>query len=382
MTAKRVFKGLLLSLCLTLAPAALADEQAEYEAKLKELKQTIAELKSQINATKTSRDKLKQKLQSSEVSISDLSKKIERLKEELASQKKQLSRLHNERAELRQKKRQQQRHIVQHLSSAYRIGRQGNIKLLLNQQQPAELGRQMQYYNYVIDARREKLDQYRQVLIDLTKLEPKIAAKASAIERQKLNLESEHKQLLSRQSERKRTLADLNRTLADKDASLQEKAGDQRRLKKLLDEVTQALANIKLPKSGVAFNKRKGKLKWPTSGRIKHRYGSPRARGKLRWQGVFIRANNGRAVKAIHHGRVVFSDYLKGHGMLLIIDHGDGYMSLYAHNQTLLKETGDWVDGGDTIGRVGNTGGLSEPGLYFEIRHKGSPTNPARWCRA
>lgn len=382
MNTRQLLTTLSFMLCCVLGQYTQAQAADDYEEKLQQLQATIKQLKTEIDSVKGSRDQLQDQLQNSEVDISKLLKKIERIKEELASQKKQLSRLNLERAQLQRQKTQQQKHIAEHLNGAYRIGQQGNLKLLLNQQEPEQLSRQLTYYNYLIDARREKLHEYRQTLNELDAIEPKISAKTEAIQAQKSSLESEHTQLSSRQAERQRTLKSINQTLASKDAQLQEKAADQKRLQKLLDDVSQALANIKLPSSGVAFKKRKGKLKWPASGRIRHRFGSTRADGKLKWQGVFIRANDGRPVRAVHHGRVVFSDYLKGHGMLIIVDHGEGYMSLYAHNQTLLKETGDWVDSNDTIARVGNTGGLEEAGVYFEIRYKGNPTNPARWCRA
>ncbi|WP_299775967.1 peptidoglycan DD-metalloendopeptidase family protein [uncultured Pseudoteredinibacter sp.] len=369
--------------CLLWASAPMAQESAtEYENKLKQLRETIAELKREINSVKSSRNTLQNQLQGSEEDIAKLLKKIDRLKGELASQKKQLSRLNNERAQLQQQKRSQQKHIGEEINGAYRLGQQGNLRLLLNQQEPDKFSRQLRYYQYIVEARQAKLDEFRQTIARLDEIEPKILAQAEAISEQQSRLQTQHQALTSKQAERRRTLAALNKTLASKDAQLVSKAADQKRLQKLLDEVSQTLANIKLPSNGVAFKKRKGKLKWPSSGRIRHRYGSPRADGKLKWQGVFIRANDGRPVRAIHHGRVVFSDYLKGHGMLIIVDHGEGYMSLYAHNQTLLKDTGDWVDSNDVIAKVGNTGGLEESGVYFEIRYKGNPTNPARWCRA
>nr|WP_246341157.1 peptidoglycan DD-metalloendopeptidase family protein [Simiduia aestuariiviva] len=120
---------------------------------------------------------------------------------------------------------------------------------------------------------------------------------------------------------------------------------------------------------------------WPTKGTLKARFGSNRAGNSLRWQGVLIGAPEGREVKAIHQGRVVFSEYMRGQGMLIIIDHGDNYLSLYAHNQVLYKETGDWVASGDVIARVGASGGQQDPNLYFEIRHAGKPVDPAHWCR-
>ena len=130
-----------------------------------------------------------------------------------------------------------------------------------------------------------------------------------------------------------------------------------------------------------AFAGLRGKLKWPSRGRLANRYGSRRKEGKLKWQGVMIKAPEGTEVTAISHGRIAFSDWLRGFGLLTIIDHGDGYMSLYGGNQSLYKEVGDWVEAGDVIASVGNSGGHRETALYFEIRHNGKPTNPLKWCR-
>jgi len=356
-------------------------EEAQHQAKLKELQATIALLKTEINKVKNSRDQLQDKLQGSEVDIASLLKKIERLKGDLASGKKQLSRLHKERAQLQRSKQQQQQHIAQHINSAYRMGQQGKLKLLLNQEDPAKLDRQLQYQQFIVAARNKKVQAYRQTIGQLDQLAIDIKEKTSQLKTSKLRFQERHQQLRLRQDQRQQTLATINQTLRNKDQQLAKSGRDQARLKHLLDQLSQALANIKLPNKSINFRKRKGKLSWPAQGKIRHRYGSQRPRGGLKWQGVFIQANDGMPVKAVHHGRVVFSDYLKGHGMLMIIDHGNDYMSLYAHNQTLFKETGEWVDNGETIAQVGNTGGLAEAGLYFEIRHRGNPSNPAKWCR-
>ena len=129
------------------------------------------------------------------------------------------------------------------------------------------------------------------------------------------------------------------------------------------------------------FGKLKGKLPWPVVGKPSNRFGRYRNGTSLRWQGLTIPSTEGNRVEAIHSGRIVFADWLRGSGLLVIIDHGDGYMSLYAHNQSLLKEIGDWVNPGDTIATVGNSGGQQRSGLYFEIRHNGKPTDPKRWCK-
>ena len=156
---------------------------------------------------------------------------------------------------------------------------------------------------------------------------------------------------------------------------------DQRELEELLEAIEEALVNLAMPENYKPFSTAKGTMPWPISGRASHRFGKSRNEGKMRWQGVTIPANAGTTVAAIHHGRVVYADWLRGSGLLIIIDHGEGYMSLYAHNQSLLREVGEWVSAGTNISTVGSTGGLEKSALYFEVRVKGKPTNPASWCR-
>lgn len=129
------------------------------------------------------------------------------------------------------------------------------------------------------------------------------------------------------------------------------------------------------------FSKQRGKLYWPAKGKVKNLYDHWRSVGKVKWQGNIIKAKEGAPVHTISNGRIAYSDWLRGYGLITIIDHGDGYMSLYGHNQTLLKEVGDWVENNEIIATVGSSGGLKSVGLYFEIRHNGKPSNPSRWCK-
>ena len=156
---------------------------------------------------------------------------------------------------------------------------------------------------------------------------------------------------------------------------------DRAELEQLLAAVEQTIANIDIPTDYKPFGSLKGQLPWPVSGKPSNRFGNRRNNTTMRWQGLAISASEGSRVEAIHYGRIVFADWLRGSGLLVIIDHGDGYMSLYAHNQTLLRDVGEWVSAETPISTVGDSGGLSKPALYFEIREKGKPVNPAHWFR-
>lgn len=374
----------LVALCLSFAAGPIAAQQSsddDYQAKLLELQHSIKLLQGEIKKVKGSRDTLQTDLQSSEVDIGALISKIQGLQGELASGKKQRLQLSRKRTELQTQSRAQQEAIGQYVNSAYRLGRQSQIKLLLNQQDPAELARTLKYYDYFIDARAEKIDAYLETISELNSLEPRILEKTESIKASQKSLQRRHQQLLGKQQARQQTLAKLNASIKSKDGQLKQKAQDRRRLEDLIKQVSEAIANLEIPGGDASFKQRRGKMQWPVKGSIANHFGTAKAGGKLQWDGVRIHAALGNQVQAIHHGRVVFSDYLRGHGLLLIVDHGKGYMSLYAHNQSLHKELGDWVASGETIATVGNTGGQSQAGLYFEIRHQGQPTNPARWCK-
>jgi septal ring factor EnvC (AmiA/AmiB activator) len=192
-------------------------------------------------------------------------------------------------------------------------------------------------------------------------------------------LDKRYQQLLAIKQQREKTLQKILASLKSGDSRLKKLINDRRELEKLIQSVEQAIINLKIPSEYQAFSKRQGKMPWPVKGRLQNRFGTHR-QGHLKWDGLMIKTSPGTIVKAIHHGRVVFADWLRGQGLLIILDHGDGYMSLYAHSEVLLKDLGDWVVAGEPIARAGNSGGLSESGLYFEIRKNGRPINPRRWC--
>ncbi len=371
--------------CVSLGPLSASAQQSsdeDYQAKLQQLQSAIEQLKGELSQVKSSRDALQNDLQNSEVDIGQLIKKIETLKGELASQKKQLMQLNHKQVELQTARKDQQEHIEQHINAAYRLGQQSQLKLLLNQEKPDTVARMGKYYEYFLDARADKIETYLDTIAELDAIKPKIEQRTKALEKNQASLRQRHQQLVGKQDQRTATLNKLSQSIQRKDDQLKKMAQDKQRLETLLREVSAAIANLELPEDGEPFRLRRGKMRMPTQGKLVKKFGNTKAIGKLKWEGVLIDAAAGSSVDAIHHGRVVFSDYLRGHGLLVIVDHGDGYLSLYAHNQSLLKETGDWVSNGETIARVGNTGGQARTGLYFEIRHQGKPTDPTKWCRS
>ena len=252
---------------------------------------------------------------------------------------------------------------------------------MLNQSSPDTLARALAYYRYFYQARSKYIDEYRDILSELDTLKPQIVSATKALENALQAEQLQQQELLLANTSRAQAVTNLLAGIKDKGGQLKQLQQDRAELSKLLEAIEQAVAELILPDNVRPFAAAKGSMPWPVSGRASHRFGKSRNAGKMRWQGVTIPAKAGTEVSAIHHGRVVYSDWLRGSGLLLILDHGDNYLSLYAHNQSLLREVGEWVTEGTAIGTVGSSGGQESSAVYFEIRHQGKPTNPAAWCR-
>ncbi|WP_226664480.1 murein hydrolase activator EnvC family protein [Microbulbifer aggregans] len=371
--------ALLSAFLFTPACFAQAGEE-EQQARLAEIKQRIETLQQELNQVKTERDQLLKDLEANEKDISELLQRVDKIKADMQSRGEKLQELKREEKQLEESRRSMQRRVEQEVAAAYRLGRQEQIKLLLNQQDPQHIARQLRYHDYFLKQRSAVIDDYVSTLSELETVSSGIQREQDTLARERNQLEDKRRALTSAQQARQRTLDKLATQLASKSGELDKLRGDRSRLQRLVDEVGRAIASLINPSDQTPFSKQRGRMQWPTQGRRANAFGQRRANG-ITWTGVTIRANEGKPVQAIHRGRVVFSDYLRGQGMLIILDHGDGYMSLYGHNQSLTRAIGEWVERGDTIAKVGNTGGLSHSGLYFEIRRNGKPQDPTAWCR-
>lgn len=287
-----------------------------------------------------------------------------------------LEQLDHERERLEVERRQQAEKIAEHLSSAYRLSGQDFFKLLLNQENPDDLDRMIRYHKYFTAARAETLKAYQITLTELETNAQQTSAREAALLEQQTKLDRELAQLKAKRGEREELLASLKSEVSGKTQERQRLTADRKRLEQLLAELTKRTV---APVVGGAFGQNKGRMPWPMSGKVANSFGAARAGGKLKWQGIFIAAPEGTAVKAIHRGRVAFADWLRGFGLVTIVDHGAGYMSLYAHADALYRKPGDWVDTGDSLATAGKSGGETRSGLYFEIRSKGEPSDPIPW---
>lgn len=368
---------LIASLLCSLSSFALAANEPS-AADLKRLKKDIAAAQQRISRSTGQSNKLQQELRKNETQLASIETSIASINRDTKKLQEQLTQLQSEEQHLSQLKLAQEKGIAEKITLSYRMGREQNIKLLLNQQDPSQFDRIRHYSDYLNRAHVEALNEYQSTLSAIEGNKAAVHANSEALLANKNKLTQQRQNLQSQYQQRNKTLAALKKEIQTDQQQVKKWQQEQKQLESLLQSVNDA---IKLPNDAVAFSSMKKKLPWPTSGKRLLRFGQKRASGDLRWEGISIQAPSGQAVKAIHHGRIVFADWFNGKGLLLIVDHGGGYMSLYAHNQTLLREAGDWVSSGETIATVGNSGGLSHSELYFEIRHQSKPLNPSAWLQ-
>lgn len=359
------------------------DQSAEDQTKrLESLRVHIKETeKARENAT-SEKQTLVEELKQNEIRISEIGNKINQLKLTLEEKNSTLSELKLQEREQRARLEQERTILARQIRSAYLVGRNDYLKLLLNQQDPARVSRVLAYYDYHNRSRSQIINTAMEKLQTLHELEQSIADET--IEIQSLhNEQQQRKQDYSRNREQRQTiLLKLDEFIDQKDQELAALHSEVKELSKLLKSLDQQRDDtVQFYEDIPPFKSMRGKMPWPIQGPFIQRFGSPKKGGDLKWNGVLIKAKTGTDVKAINNGKVVFADWFKNLGMLIIVDHGNDYMSLYAHNESLYKKQDDWVLAGETIASVGDSGGQSQPGLYFEIRQQGKPVNPGLWCK-
>ena len=418
-----MFRTLTLALLISLIGPVMADQRAETKQQLEQAEKDIAELKKLLKQIEQEKSGVQQELKKSETEMGDLEQQVKDLQQELEKGEGEVKRLNEEKKKLQNARLEQQRLIAIQARAAYQSGRQEYVKLLLNQQHPEKFARTLTYYDYLSQARLEQLSAFNETLRQLTNVERDITDQQNQLNEQKSALEGRREQLAELRKERQLALAKLNKDLRDQDRSLKSRQDEQAELANVLKTIEETLARqareareAELARQralaeqqrqlreqpagskpstsgplvsstggnfGGPFAKARGQLPWPVDGRLVARYGSARGGdSRTTWDGVLIGAPAGSQVRAVHGGRVVFADWLRGAGLLVILDHGNGFLSLYGHNQRLLKNAGDVVKAGESIATVGASGGQDTPALYFAIRQQGRPTDPAQWCRA
>lgn len=377
---RRLIACLLLVGSCQVAPA--ADGGGDNKQQLEHIRGRITSLNQELDSAKGQHADLNSELQELEQEVGRLARHLRVIAGSLKRQHARLDDLQQQRQAQEQKLDRHRHTLARQVRAAYAMGRQERLKILLNQQDPAIVSRVLVYYDYFNKARAERLQVIQSLLQRIGKIETEVGQEEQRLQELQTKELEQQARLDKVRLARKEVIASLSSQIHEKGKELEGLKKDERQLQSLMERLREE--RLAAPSEAAAehksFKALKGQLPWPSSGALVARFGMEK-RGGLKWDGVLISAPEGREVKAVHHGRVAFADWLRGFGLLLIIDHGDGYMSLYGHNQSLFKEAGDWVEQGEPIALVGNSGGRLDSGVYFGIRYQGRPVNPKLWCK-
>lgn len=376
-----------------LTPASGLAQTAQKQRELDELRGRIESLQRELEKSEESKAEAVDALRESERAISQTNRRLYNLADQRRALNTDLDRLERETRSLRLRIDSEQEDLAQLLYRQYVNGQPEVLRLILNRQDPNETARQFHYLGYVSRARADLIAGLRRDLEELDELgrrtqrkgaelrvlEAQEAADKRRLERDKEARRSVLQKVSSEISQQRKQISTLKRNEQRLAGLIERLARESARRKSRSTIASRALPDPKPTDS--AFGRLKGKLRLPVVGELTNRFGGPREDSGLSWKGLFITAPAGREVRAIAPGRVVYSDWLRGFGNLMIVDHGDGYMSLYGNNEALLKQVGEETRSGDTIAAVGNSGGNPDSGLYFELRYQGRPFDPLPWVK-
>jgi murein hydrolase activator len=350
------------------------------ESELQAVKSEIDRISKEVSGEQVERDRLTRELRSAEISVGKARENLESVRHERAERATRRATLASERREAQVNIAKGRVALAGQLRAAYLIGHEEPLKLLLNQKDPAQAGRMFVYYSYFGRARAEEIHAIESNVARLDEIDSALAAEDAKLAELEKQQRTELSQVEQARARRTVVLANLEAESHTRAQNLDKLRSQQAGLEKLLRQLREAME--KYPVEGNdAFAHLRGKLAWPVSGRVIARFGEARV-GGVKWDGVLVATERGAPVRAIYQGRVIYADWLPGLGLLTIVDHGDGYMSLYGHNERLYKAVGDRVSAGDPIASAGDSGGSAKPELYFEIRRGGKPVDPRPWFKA
>jgi septal ring factor EnvC (AmiA/AmiB activator) len=368
----------------TTPPAALAAKKptpAQKEAELKRVNARIEKVRKDVNADIEKRDKLSTQLRDAELAVQKARRALDDVRAQRLAVEAKLRELQKEEAGLEEDLAAERAALAGELRAAYVNGREEQLKLLLNQEDPATFGRMLRYYGYFGRARAETIAGIRDKLEHLALVRGKIATEHDRLAALEEDQERQVAALRSAQEGRTRTVAAIDREIKSQSSQLKRLQSQAQSLEKLIANLRKALENVPVAKQA-PFEPLRGKLPWPVQqGHVLARFGQPRAGGSMRWQGMLIGTDRGARVRAPFAGQVVYADWLPGMGLMVVLNHGGGYLSLYGHNEEVFRKVGDTVSAGEVIGAVGDTGGREEPALYFEVRRGRTPVDPEIWLR-
>ena len=363
---------------LAVVTPALAEQQVT-PGQIEDLKEEIADIDEWLADAEEDRSSLEQQLSGLEQEIGRLTRERRELRQQAREQQLRLTELGKEETELTRVLESQRDSLKKQIRAAWMEGDAPAVKVLLNEIDPDKVARTMTYYEYLSRDTIDRLEAFAANLRQLKETQKQVKAGRMRLAELEENVADRQQKLSSSKKEREQTLAALKTDISNRLSEREELEEDRKRLEKLLREVEEAIANIPTPNESDPFGSLKNKLPWPAEGKIVRNFGDSYASGKLKHNGLLINTAEEGDVKAVHYGRVVFANWLRGFGLITILDHGDGYMTLYGHSSSLFTSPGDWVEAGEAIAQAGRTGGTNDPAVYFEVRHNGNPDNPRRW---
>jgi len=376
---------------VTCANAADTANARQAQKELRELRERIGALKKKLSAAEETRSEATDALRESEQAISEANRELRRLGQQARDANARLGALRKSAAKTDAGLRAQQDLLARMLRQQYLQGEPEAFRLMLSRVDPNDMARQLHYLSQIAKARARLVSELRNDLKKLEGLQNDIAAEVQSIARITAGQSEQKKKLEAEKRSRATILAKISRDINAGKKQIRSLQGNETRLTRLVEQLARL---VRKPPSGrprvrnesipadsgnLAFADLRGLLALPVRGELGNRFGGPRSGGGPSWKGLFIAARQGEDVRAVAGGRVVYADWLRGFGNLLIIDHGDNYMTLYAYAEALLKQVGDKIRGGETVATVGNSGGRAESGLYFEMRHEGKPFDPLIW---
>lgn len=376
------YRNILLTSLLILGNTAYAEQDASYRQQIQQLAEKITSLGKTLDKKQQQRENEQVQLQKTEKQISKLLSKINQSETRVSQQKSRINKIQQQIENYNANKSQQTEQLSALLNSAYKVSKANYLKLLLNQENPYAVGRLNSYYKYFSQAQNEKIADIKMQLASLDDLKQQYQQQQEELADSQQQLLKQKKQLQTTRNRKKALLASLDKTINQTSQQIEKLETDRQRLSDLLGSFKKQPKSVPryVPTSG-SFADNKGKLPYPVNGNLKQKFGVYITANGLRSDGVFLQTDNKQSVRAVYRGKVLFADWFKGYGLMIIIDHGNNYMSLYGHNNKLYKKIGDIVETNEIISQTGTTGGLTNAGLYFEIRSNGSPVNPQLWCR-
>ena len=382
--------GLLISAEINVAAAQSADSQPapepatveEAKAEIERINQAISALEGMVISRSNERAELQMTLRETDTAIAQANQSIDKSRRNIEALSRNINNLEAEAVTLNRDIGARQSQLERALGAFSILRQGGDLKILFGDSNAYETERHRAYFDILMSEQLAEIDAFKAAVSALDANQKAQGANRFDQEKTIKRLESQRGELLTQRASQRDIIAQLTALLKRDGQQIEALKEDSARLNTLLTELSRRLADLKLLGDFEDFPSKVGELNAPVKGLSKTRFGQKRDRGDLRWQGWLMPANRGSPVRAIHFGRVVYADWLRGQGLLTIIDHGNGWMSLYGRNESLLKTTGEWVAPGEEIARVGSSGGATDPALYFEIRSDGVPVDPAKWIRA